>query len=87
MECEDVGGNDIQAYNAFNTKPDRDGYVTIAFSTKNPKDRTYWMPITESGYYFIARYYGPTPRLNGNTAADMIHKGTELEDRFKAVKF
>jgi len=83
----DIGGNDIQAYNAFNTKPDKNGNVTFTFSTKDPKDGTYWMPVLESGYYIIARYYGPTPRLNGNTAKDIIYNGTTLEDRFKAVKF
>ncbi len=41
----------------------------------------------DSGYYVIARYYGPTPRLNGNTAVDIVYKGTELEDKLKAMKF
>lgn len=83
----DIGGNDIQAYNAFNTKPDRDGKVTFTFSTKDPKDGTYWMPVMDSSYYLIARYYGPTSRLNGNTAVDIVYKGTVLEDKFKAVIF
>ena len=82
----DIGGN-IQAYNAFNTKPDKNGNVTITFSINDPKDGTYWMPVLESGYYFIARYYGPTPRLNGNTAHDIVYKDTKFEDMFKAVKF
>jgi hypothetical protein len=83
----DIGNKNIQAYNAFNTKPDKNGNVTITFSTEDPKDGTYWMPVIETGYYFIVRYYGPTSRLNGNTAHDIIYKGTDLEDMFKAVKF
>ena len=38
-------------------------------------------------YYLIARYYGPTWRLNGNTAKDIIYDGTALEDRFETVQF
>jgi len=83
----DIGNNDIQAYNAFNTKPDKNGNVTITFRTEDPKDGTYWMPVIDTGYYFIARYYGPTSRLNGNTAHDIVYKGTQLEDMFKVVKF
>jgi hypothetical protein len=83
----DLGGRDIQAYNQFNTKPDANGNVTITFSMKNPNDGTYWMPVSKSGYYTIFRYYGPTPKLNGRTAADLVYKGTALEKRFKAVKF
>jgi hypothetical protein len=83
----DIGDNDIQAYNAFNTKPDKDGNVTFTFSVEDPKDGTYWMPVMESGYYLIFRYYGPTPRLNGNTAKDIIYGGTPLEAKFKTVKF
>jgi len=87
LNPEDIGGNDIQAYNAFNTKPDKNGNVTITFSTEDPEDGTYWMPVIDTGYYFISRYYGPTSRLNGNTAHDIVYKGTDLEDMFKAVKF
>lgn len=83
----DIGGNNIQAYNAFNTKPDENGNVTFTFSKTNPKDGTYWMPVMDSGYYIIARYYGPTSRLNGNTAKDIIYKGTPLEEKFETVKF
>ncbi|MBW1939231.1 MAG: DUF1254 domain-containing protein [Deltaproteobacteria bacterium] len=83
----DLGGNDIQAYNAFNTKPDKNGNVTFTFSKKDPKDGTYWMPVMDSGYYILARYYGPTKRLNGNTAKDIIYGGTKLEKKFKTVKF
>ena len=83
----DIGGNNIQAYNEFNTEPDEKGNVTFTFSKADPKDGTYWMPVKDTEYYIIARYYGPTPRLNGNTAVDIIYKGTPLEKRFKAVKF
>ncbi len=83
----DLGGNDIQAYNAFNTKPDKNGKVTFTFSMQDPKDGTYWMPVTKKGYYIIARYYGPTKRLNGNTAKDIIYGGTKLEKKFETVKF
>jgi len=83
----DLGGNNIQAYNAFNTKPDENGNITITFSIEDPKDGTYWMPVTEDGYYWVARYYGPTKALNGNTAKDIIYKGTPLEKKFQTVKF
>jgi hypothetical protein len=83
----DLGGNDIQAYNAFNTKPDKNGNVTITFSKEDPKDGTYWMPVTDGGYYWIARYYGPTKRLNGNTAKDIIYGGTKLKKKFETVRF
>ncbi|MHA2315416.1 MAG: DUF1214 domain-containing protein, partial [Candidatus Hermodarchaeia archaeon] len=82
----DIGGNNIQAYNAFNTKPDANGNVTITFSRKDPKDGTYWMPVT-GPYYFISRYYGPASKLNGNTVHDVLFKGTKLESKFKATKF
>jgi len=38
-------------------------------------------------YYLIARYYGPAPGLNGNTAKDIIYGGTPLSEKFKTVKF
>ena len=82
----DIGGNNIQAYNAFNTKPDKNGNVTITFSQKNPKDGTYWMPVT-GPYYFISRYYGPNAKMNGNTVHDILFKGTKLATKFKATKF
>ena len=82
----DIGGSNIQAYNVFNTRPDKDGNVTITFSQKDPKDGTYWMPVTD-GYYFIARYYGPNEKLNGKTVHDILFKGTKLEKKFTATKF
>lgn len=69
----DLGGHDIQTYNAFNTKPDADGNITITFSKADPKDGTYWMPVIDTGYYAIARYYGPTAKLNGNTSSDIVY--------------
>ena len=83
----ELGGNDIQAYNAFNTKPDENGNVSFTFSVEDPEDGTYWMPVKDDGYYWLARYYGPTPRLNGNTAKDIIYGGTEFENKFATVKF
>ena len=83
----DLGGNDIQAYNAYNTKPDKNGNVTFTFSKADPKDGTYWMPVIDSGYYILARYYGPTALLNGHTAKDMVYGGTPLEKKFETVKF
>lgn len=82
----DIGGHNIQAYNAFNTKPDANGNVTITFSQEDPKDGTYWMPVT-GPYYFISRYYGPNFKMNGKTVHDILFKGTELESKFKATKF
>lgn len=82
----DIGGNNIQAYNAFNTKPDKNGNVTITFSRNDPDDGSYWMPVTDD-YYFISRYYGPSTKMNGNTVHDILFKGTKLEDKFKATKF
>ena len=83
----DIGGNNIQAYNAFNTKPDTNGNVTFTFSMENPNDGTYWIPVKKDGYYFVVRYYGPTSKMNGQTAKDIIYKGTPLEKRFESVKF
>jgi hypothetical protein len=83
----DIGGNDIQAYNEFNTKPDTKGNVSFTFSKTDPKDGTYWMPVSDDGYYLVFRYYGPTKALNGNTAKDMVYGGTKLAKKFATVKF
>ena len=83
----DLGKHDIQAYNGFNTKPDKNGNVTFTFSKKDPNDGSYWMPVIDSGYYILVRYYGPTSRMNGKTAKDILYKGTPLEEKFKTVKF
>ena len=45
------------------------------------------MPVMDGGYYIIARYYGPTACLNGNTAKNMVYGGTPLEKKFETVKF
>jgi len=35
----------------------------------------------------IFRYYGSTAALNGNTAKDIVYKGTPLEKKFGTVQF
>ncbi len=53
-----AGKNDI--FNAFNTKPDANGNITVTFSVVDPKDGTYWMPVNKGEpYYFVVRYYKP----------------------------
>jgi len=50
------GKNDV--YNAYNTKPDADGNITITFGVEDPNDGTYWMPVNAGEpYYFVVRYY------------------------------
>ena len=52
------GKNDL--FNAYNTKPDANGNITVTFSVKDPKDGTYWMPVNVGEpYYFVMRYYKP----------------------------
>jgi len=52
------GKNDI--FNAYNTKPDANGNITVTFSVEDPKDGTYWMPVNAGEpYYFVIRYYKP----------------------------
>jgi hypothetical protein len=52
------GMNDM--FNAYNTKPDANGNITITFSVDDPKDGTYWIPvIAGEPYYFVTRYYRP----------------------------
>jgi hypothetical protein len=52
------GKNDL--FNAYNTQPDADGNITVTFSVEDPKDGTYWMPVSAGEpYYFIVRYYKP----------------------------
>jgi len=82
-----IGGNDIQAFNTFNMKPDDKGNITITFAVTDPKDGTYWMPVTEGGYYIMLRYYGPSKSLNGNTIFDIAYKGTKFEEKFRPVSF
>jgi len=83
----DIGNNDIQAYPDYSIEPDSDGNVSFTFSKEDPEDGSYWMPVLDSGYYFVVRYYGPTSKLNGRTAKDIVYKGTGLEEIFKTVKF
>jgi hypothetical protein len=53
-----AGKNDL--FNAYNTKPDKNGNITVTFSVEDPKDGTYWMPVNAGEpYYFVCRYYGP----------------------------
>ena len=53
-----AGKNDL--YNAYNTRPDANGNITITFSVEDPKDGTYWMPVNAGEpYYFVVRYYKP----------------------------
>jgi hypothetical protein len=52
------GKNDL--FNAYNTRPDENGKVTITFSQEDPQNGTYWMPVNKGeSYYFVVRYYGP----------------------------
>ncbi len=52
------GKNDI--FNAYNTRPDANGNITVTFSVEDPKDGTYWMPVNAGEpYYFVGRYYKP----------------------------
>jgi len=88
LNPEKIGGQDIQSYNAFNTKADKNGNVNFTFSVKNPNDGSYWMPVKDDeDYYFVVRYYTPTEKLNSNTAFDVIYADSKLKDRFQAVKF
>lgn len=52
------GKNDI--FNAYNTKPDANGNITVTFSSEDPKDGSYWMFVNPAEpYYFVVRYYAP----------------------------
>jgi len=52
------GKNDL--FNAYNTKPDENGNITITFSSEKPNDGTYWMEtIPGEGFYFVWRMYQP----------------------------
>lgn len=51
-----AGKRDV--FNSYNTKPDEAGNISITFSTEDPNDGTYWMPVNAGEpYYFIIRYY------------------------------
>ena len=52
------GKNDL--FNAYNTKPDANGNITVTFSVEDPENGTYWMPVNAGEpYYFVVRYYKP----------------------------
>ncbi|MEA3374064.1 MAG: DUF1254 domain-containing protein [Campylobacterota bacterium] len=52
------GKNDL--FNAYNSKPDANGNITVTFSVEDPKEGTYWMPVNKGEpYYFVVRYYKP----------------------------
>jgi hypothetical protein len=60
------GAQDV--YNAYNTKPNKNGNITITFSAEDPKDGTYWMPVVAGEpYYFVERFY--VPRMDVITTA------------------
>jgi hypothetical protein len=44
----------------FPYEPEADGNITVTFSTTDPEDGTYWMPVNAGEpYYFVVRYYKP----------------------------
>ena len=52
--------DDLHLFNAYNTKPDENGNITVTFSIEDPEDGTYWMPVTAGEpHYFVVRYYKP----------------------------
>lgn len=56
------GKQDI--YNAYNTKPGKDGNIIITFSVEDPQDGTYWMPVNAGEpYYYVERFYGPIGKI------------------------
>ena len=51
-------------YNAYNTKPNSEGNITITFSVEDPKDGSYWMPVNDGEpYYYVERFYHPNGRI------------------------
>ena len=51
-------------YNAYNTKPNAEGNITITFSAEDPKDGSYWMPVNpDEPYYYVERFYGPKGKV------------------------
>lgn len=52
--------NAQDVYNAYNTKPNKDGNIQVTFSIEDPKDDSYWMPVNAGEpYYYVERFYGP----------------------------
>ncbi|MCL9773772.1 DUF1254 domain-containing protein [Vibrio methylphosphonaticus] len=75
-----IKGSDRQVWAGGNTTPDSNGNITITFSSDDPQNGTYWMPVVDGeDYYFIARYYLPQEGLAGNTVQNIIYKGSPLE--------
>ncbi|MDN3714962.1 DUF1254 domain-containing protein [Vibrio breoganii] len=75
-----IGGSDRQVWAGGNTSPDEEGNITITFSSNDPENDTYWMPVVDGeDYYFIVRYYLPQKGLAGNTVQSLIYHGTPLE--------
>lgn len=84
---KNIGGHDVQRFTSADTAPNDFGEVTITFSREDPQDGTYWMPVQNCGYYIIVRYYDPDPQLNGETALELVYKGTEAAERFEIPVF
>lgn len=85
LNPEYIGGSTQQVFGLYNTNPDDEGNVTITFSSENPENGTYWMPvINDEDYYFVIRYYGPQPELTGKTLKTQLYQGTPLEAQLNA---
>lgn len=75
-----IGGSQRQVWAGGNTSPDADGNITITFSSHNPENETYWMPVVDGeDYYFVVRYYLPQEGLAGSTVQSLIYQGSPLE--------
>lgn len=60
--------NAQDVYNAYNTKPDVNGDITVTFSVEDPKDGSYWMPVNAGEpYYYVERFYLPNDYNNFST--------------------
>jgi len=73
------GKNDL--FNAYNTKPDASGNITVTFSVEDPEDGTYWMPMNAGEpYYFVIRYYKPD--VNNLPQKLLTHKSPQMTQRY-----
>ena len=80
LDPETIGGSERQVWAGGNTSPDAEGNITITFSSHDPENSTYWMPVVDGeDYYFVVRYYLPQEGLAGNTAQSLIYRGSPLE--------
>lgn len=80
LDPASIGGSERQVWAGGNTVPDAEGNLTITFSSADPNNGTYWMPVIDGeDYYFIVRYYLPQEDLAGKTAQSIIYNGSELE--------